>query len=143
MVGTFLLTVIKNQVMQLSSPECMIEALNAIYDIYSDKNFDYDEPVFVRGGYLQLLERVIEVVHNMAKTISKNTSRDLRLRADEAKILKINVKLTDTFRDIKNRIPHTTTYTQLYYYNKKLEDDETLSDYNIKDDSTIACHRLL
>ncbi|RHZ51285.1 hypothetical protein Glove_481g103 [Diversispora epigaea] len=83
MVGTFLLTVIKNQAVQLSSPECMIEALNAIYDIYSDKNFDYDEPVFVRGGYLQLLERVIEVVHNMTKTISKNTSRDLRLRADE------------------------------------------------------------
>ncbi|RHZ51288.1 hypothetical protein Glove_481g104 [Diversispora epigaea] len=58
------------------------------------------------------------------------------------KILKVDVKLTDTFRDIKNRIPYTTTYTQLYYYNKKLEDDETLSDHNIKDDSTIACHRI-
>ncbi|CAG8463507.1 11835_t:CDS:2 [Racocetra fulgida] len=77
LIGTFLLNILSSLKNDLASPECVIEVLNAIYDIYADKDFDYDEPVFVQGGYLPLLE-------SMTKSIDKRTSRDLRLRADEA-----------------------------------------------------------
>ncbi|CAG8824245.1 36242_t:CDS:2, partial [Gigaspora margarita] len=87
LIGSFLfniLSLLKNDKNDSTSPECVIEVLNAIYDIYADKDFDYDEPVFVQGGYLPLLENIVDAIRKMAKSIDKRTSRDLRLRADEA-----------------------------------------------------------
>lgn len=49
------------------SIECIAESLNAIYDIYADKDFDYDEPVFVREGYLHVLESIVDNVHNIVR----------------------------------------------------------------------------
>ena len=47
----------------MDSPiDCIAESLNAIYDIYADKDFDYDEPVFVREGYLHVLESIVDSV---------------------------------------------------------------------------------
>ncbi|CAG8488637.1 16730_t:CDS:10 [Cetraspora pellucida] len=84
LIGTFLLNILSSLKNDLASPECVIEVLNAIYDIYADKDFDYDEPVFVQGGYLPLLESMVDAVRKMTKSIDKRTTRDLRLRADEA-----------------------------------------------------------
>ncbi|KAF0441919.1 ARM repeat-containing protein [Gigaspora margarita] len=87
LIGSFLFNIpslLKNDKNDSTSPECVIEVLNAIYDIYADKDFDYDEPVFVQGGYLPLLENIVDAIRKMAKSIDKRTSRDLRLRADEA-----------------------------------------------------------
>ena len=50
-----------------TSIDCIIESLNAIYDIYADKSFDYDEPVFVRESYLYVLESIVDKVHNMVR----------------------------------------------------------------------------
>ncbi|CAG8550386.1 25392_t:CDS:10 [Dentiscutata erythropus] len=77
LIGTFLFNILSLLKNDSTSPECVVEVLNSIYDVYADKDFDYDEPVFVQGGYLPLLE-------NTAKSIDKRTSRDLRFRADEA-----------------------------------------------------------
>jgi len=48
------------------SIDCIAESLNAIYDIYADKDFDYDEPVFVHEGYLHVLESIVD---NVQKTV--------------------------------------------------------------------------
>ena len=40
----------------------LVEALNAIFDIYADAEFDYDEPVFVKNAFLDHLSRAISGV---------------------------------------------------------------------------------
>ena len=47
------------------SVDCIAESLNAIYDIYADIDFDYNEPVFVREGYLHVLESIVDNVHDI------------------------------------------------------------------------------
>ncbi|CAG8597124.1 14858_t:CDS:10 [Funneliformis caledonium] len=85
LIGAFLVEIIQDLSRTVSPPiDCITESLNAIYDIYADKDFDYDEPVFVHEGYLQMLESVIDNVHNMAKSIDKRKSPEQRLRVDEA-----------------------------------------------------------
>jgi hypothetical protein len=64
--------------------DLMSELLNAIYDIYSDAAFDYDRPVFVEGGYLPALFKLIEKVQHKVKNIDKRKSKMTRIRADEA-----------------------------------------------------------
>jgi hypothetical protein len=54
-----------------SSIDCIAESLNAIYDVYADKDFDYDEPVFVREGYLSVLESIVDNVHKMVNISRK------------------------------------------------------------------------
>lgn len=39
----------------------LIEALNFIYDVYSDCEFDYDLPVFVQGNFLKALNQLPSV----------------------------------------------------------------------------------
>jgi hypothetical protein len=36
-----------------------VEALNLIYDVYSDCAFDYDEPVYVKGKFNQQLKQIL------------------------------------------------------------------------------------
>jgi len=64
--------------------EIVCEALNAIYDAYGDKSYDYDTPVFINGGYLAKLKQSYPVVHRKTKSIDRRRKRDLRDRADEA-----------------------------------------------------------
>ncbi|CAG8514893.1 5524_t:CDS:2, partial [Scutellospora calospora] len=84
LIGTFLFNILSSSKDDFTSPECIIEVLNSIYDIYADKDFDYDEPVFVQNGYLSLLENIVDAVRKMTKSIDKRKFRDLRFRADEA-----------------------------------------------------------
>ena len=57
--------------MDSPSIDCIAESLNAIYDIYADKDFDYDELVFVREGYLHVLESIVDKIHKMVKISRK------------------------------------------------------------------------
>lgn len=42
-----------------------IEALNAIFDVYADAEFDYDEPVFVKHNFLEHLKSILPKVQSM------------------------------------------------------------------------------
>ena len=48
-VGTFLVTLVASY--PRSDAECVLEALDALFDIYADAAFDYDGPVFVQGDF--------------------------------------------------------------------------------------------
>ncbi|KAI8336346.1 armadillo-type protein [Chlamydoabsidia padenii] len=69
---------------QSTNPEVRIEALNFMYDVYSDCAFDYDLPIFVQGGYLDLLKQTVPMTRLMVKSIDRRKNFDLRSRADEA-----------------------------------------------------------
>jgi hypothetical protein len=43
----------------------IVEALNLIFDVYSDAAFDYDLPVFCEGGFLNILKQVLSSVRSM------------------------------------------------------------------------------
>ncbi|KAF9966774.1 hypothetical protein BGZ70_001318 [Mortierella alpina] len=79
-IGEFLINLLKNN----PSTEACIEALNAIYDIYADAEFDYDMPVYVQGNFNQELKGMVKMVKFMVRNIDRRKSRDLRNRADEA-----------------------------------------------------------
>jgi hypothetical protein len=81
-VGIFLLTILS------ALPETpaadAVEALNQLFDIYGDKVYTYDEPVFWGEGFHQHLEAIAPKARKMAKSIDKRKFTELRLRADEA-----------------------------------------------------------
>ncbi|KAF8421226.1 hypothetical protein EV426DRAFT_219561 [Tirmania nivea] len=60
-----------------------IEALNAIFDLYADSEFDYDEPVFVKHNFLEHLKSILPKVQSMTKKIDKRKFPEKRTRADE------------------------------------------------------------
>lgn len=51
--------------MKSNQPSIIVEALNLIFDVYSDAAFDYDLPVFVQGGFLNLLKQILPSVRSM------------------------------------------------------------------------------
>jgi len=67
-----------------TSADTATEILNAMFDVYCDCAFDYDQPVFVNGGYLASLKAVVGPFRQLVKATDKRKNRDLRLRADEA-----------------------------------------------------------
>ncbi|ORZ14795.1 armadillo-type protein [Absidia repens] len=80
-IGQFIMNILGDS---NTSGEIRIEALNFIYDVYSDCAFDYDMPVFVQGGYLNQLKRQLPMTRSMVKSIDRRKQFDLRSRADEA-----------------------------------------------------------
>lgn len=52
-----------------TKPSVMIEALNLIFDVYSDYVFDYDLPVFVQGNFLNGLKQILSSVRSTVKFI--------------------------------------------------------------------------
>ncbi|KAF9909723.1 hypothetical protein EC991_008204 [Linnemannia zychae] len=79
-IGEFLINLLKNK----PSTDACVEALNAIYDIYADAEFDYDLPVYVQGNFNQELKGMVKMVKFMVRNIDRRKDRDLRNRADEA-----------------------------------------------------------
>jgi hypothetical protein len=81
-IGVFLITTLS------SLPETpaadAVEALNQIFDIYADKEFAFDEPVFCGNGFLKHLEEIQPKAKKMAKSIDKRKFEELRARSDEA-----------------------------------------------------------
>ncbi|CAO3598218.1 unnamed protein product [Absidia cylindrospora] len=80
-IGQFVMTLLNDA---NSRPEVRIEALNFLYDVYSDCAFDYDAPVFVQGDYLNQLKQQLPMTRSMVKSIDRRKQFDLRSRADEA-----------------------------------------------------------
>jgi len=78
----------------------VVEALNAIFDIYADTEYQYDSPVFVEMQFLKHLEAAVPGVRTMVamtrialnchtdasqvKRIDRKKFPELRGRADEA-----------------------------------------------------------
>ncbi|KAJ1880458.1 hypothetical protein LPJ57_002244 [Coemansia sp. RSA 486] len=93
-IGQYLLeSVITTPLMMSSNPtqaltyaaiEPIIEALDLFYDIYSDMEFDYDEPVFVQCGFLAKIRQLYQPAHKLSKRIDRRKNKGLRDRTDLA-----------------------------------------------------------
>lgn len=60
----------------------MIDISDALFDIYSDANFDYDEPVFVGDGFINVLqEKVLPSMRKCFKFVDKNKDPELKARS--------------------------------------------------------------
>ncbi|KAK6333488.1 hypothetical protein TWF718_011296 [Orbilia javanica] len=70
----------------LPAPEVIIECLNAVYDVYDDMDYDYDEEVFVKLGFLKYLKSFVGRLRAMAKKVDRRKQFELRESADEALI---------------------------------------------------------
>ncbi|BFZ60193.1 hypothetical protein YB2330_001216 [Saitoella coloradoensis] len=81
-IGSFLISQIVG--LPHTPTPVVVEALNVIYDVYSDAEFDYDEPVFVQLNFVRALERARNNVKAMVKAVDRRRNGDLRMRADEA-----------------------------------------------------------
>ncbi|KAK6350254.1 hypothetical protein TWF696_006489 [Orbilia brochopaga] len=94
-IGTFFITTV-NRLPYLGDPvpddvypEVIVACLDAIYDVYADKEFDYDEEVFVQLGFLKYLRSFVGRVKGMVKRIDKRKNPELRQSAEEA-LLNLN-----------------------------------------------------
>jgi len=81
-IGVFLLGIIGT--VPDAPAEPVVEALNAIFDIYGDGDFKYDGPVFIQHGFLQYLEDAQQKVRKMVRRVNKTKFPEIHLRADEA-----------------------------------------------------------
>lgn len=50
-----------------TKPAVAIEALNLLFDVYSDASFDYDLPVFVHGAFLNNLKQVLPSIRSTVR----------------------------------------------------------------------------
>lgn len=81
-IGVFLITTLS--ALPETTPAVAVEALNHIFDIYADKSFAFDEPVFWGDGFYKHLEDIQPKAKKMAKSIDKRKFEELRARSDEA-----------------------------------------------------------
>ncbi|KAI9488024.1 armadillo-type protein [Zychaea mexicana] len=83
-IGSFFMEVLRNVTSRQTAPAVAVEALNCIFDVYSDCAFDYDMPVFVQGNFLLQLKVLVPTIRTMTKNIDRRKNFDLRSRSDEA-----------------------------------------------------------
>lgn len=57
-----------------TKPSVVVEALNLLFDVYSDAEFDYDLPVFVQGGFLNNLKQLFSSVRSMVRNSSPRST---------------------------------------------------------------------
>jgi hypothetical protein len=81
-IGVFLIGILK--ALPATPPADAVEALNQLFDIYGDENFDCDKEVFWKDNFLQHLDELSPGIKSMVKSIDKRNLAELRLRADEA-----------------------------------------------------------
>ncbi|KAF3903001.1 hypothetical protein ABW20_dc0107508 [Dactylellina cionopaga] len=74
---------------ELPAPEVVIECLDGVYDVYADLDYDYDEEVFVKLGFLKYLKSFVGRVKGMTKRVDKRKQPELRDSADAA-LLNLN-----------------------------------------------------
>lgn len=56
---------------QKTGPEVAVEALNLVFDVYSDCNFDYDAPVYVQGKFNNQLKQILPAFRAMVRKKKK------------------------------------------------------------------------
>jgi hypothetical protein len=81
-VGIFFITTLA--ALPDTSAAVAVEALNAIFDIYSDSSFAFDEPVFWGDGFYKHLEDILPKAKKLVKTIDKRKFEELRARANDS-----------------------------------------------------------
>ncbi|KAI9736413.1 MAG: hypothetical protein M1818_006147 [Claussenomyces sp. TS43310] len=80
-VGIFLLTVLAG--LPATPAADAVEALNQVFDIYADREYDCDK-IYWDNDFQKHLEQVQPLARKMAKAIDKRKRPELRQRADEA-----------------------------------------------------------
>ncbi|KAK9240275.1 armadillo-type protein [Lipomyces kononenkoae] len=80
-ISVFLLTQVL--AVQHKPAEIVIEALNAIYDVFADKSYAFNDEIFVKGEFLNHLTKIQPQVKQMAKKIDRRKYLQLRTKADE------------------------------------------------------------
>ena len=61
--------------------EILVDVTHSLFGIYGDCNFDYDLPVFVNGGFLNILrEKVVPNLKRRFKMVDKNKTPELKSR---------------------------------------------------------------
>ncbi|KAI8644157.1 armadillo-type protein [Parasitella parasitica] len=83
-IGVFIMDILSNIGSHKTKPDVAVEALNFIFDVYSDCAFDYDAPVYVQGKFNNQLKQILPAVKTMVKSIDRRKNFDLRNRCDEA-----------------------------------------------------------
>ncbi|SCU84312.1 LAFA_0D09274g1_1 [Lachancea sp. 'fantastica'] len=62
----------------------LVDICDVVIDIYCDANFDYDEPVFVQGGFVKVLQNsVVTNLKQNFKFVDKNKEPDLKDRCQQ------------------------------------------------------------
>jgi hypothetical protein len=65
-----------------TQPDVAVEALNFIFDVYSDCAFDYDAPVYVQGKFNNQLKQILPAFKSMVSifcNLSHCSSRSMEL----------------------------------------------------------------
>lgn len=86
MISQFLLRSIKtacNEPQKTRNLEVIIESLNAIYDIFGDKEFEYDYPIFVQHNYLTTLKDLEPKIKEFYKKIDKSKEPHIKVKMEE------------------------------------------------------------
>ncbi|CDO94317.1 unnamed protein product [Kluyveromyces dobzhanskii CBS 2104] len=67
-----------------TKPQVLVDLINVFFEIYSDKSFDYDGPVFVALNYLSVLQtQVLPNLKNAFKFVDKNKDPQLKERCQD------------------------------------------------------------
>ncbi|ORE09803.1 ARM repeat-containing protein [Rhizopus microsporus var. microsporus] len=82
-IGLFIMNILNNIQSQKTTPDVAVEALNFMFDVYSDCSFDYDV-VYVQGQFNDQLKQLLPFIKSMVKSVDKRKKFDLRHRCDEA-----------------------------------------------------------
>lgn len=80
-VGDTLLTILNGNNINI---DIISESLDAIYDIYADKAYYYDKPVFVDGNMCSKLEYILPQIRAQIRQIDRRKASDSRNTADIA-----------------------------------------------------------
>lgn len=83
MVGAFIMDDLLADLTNVPVP-LLVRSLNAIFDIFGDKAYSYDTPVFVASNYLGRLQQQLPIARKLAKRVDKKKEPELRAIIDEA-----------------------------------------------------------
>jgi hypothetical protein len=67
-----------------TNADILAELLNSIYDIYGDKVYDYDAPVYVQLQFNKILAQQLPLITAKFKSIDKRAHRDVYEQCHEA-----------------------------------------------------------
>ncbi|PVU87696.1 hypothetical protein BB561_006213 [Smittium simulii] len=89
-IGTFMINLVLTSLESLlaqpnTNPNTLlpaIQALDDMFDTYSDNSFDYDAPVFVALDFLSSLKKILLTLKTMTKSIDKRKYKRMRSQAD-------------------------------------------------------------
>ncbi|CDO73410.1 hypothetical protein BN946_scf185013.g44 [Trametes cinnabarina] len=84
MISSFLLSLLPPNANPPTPTEPLLQAVNALIDIYSDESMPYDVN-FREGLYLEALVQSVEGVRKAVRGIDKKKERELRIRGEEVR----------------------------------------------------------